>query len=81
MTTTFEDRKPNQCCAPVSGEPGPRMEVCGEPVKPGTSYCAAHHARFFYTLAPATAMKASAGIALRSNRQQRMTHMARIGED
>lgn len=68
----FLERKKNECCAPISGDPGPRMEVCGAPVKPGTVYCEAHYRVFYYPVTKAVVRTVKA-IANNSGRQQRMT--------
>jgi len=71
--TTFLERTPRQCCAPAADdEPGPDMQVCGERVKPGTSYCETHYRRFYVPLTRET-VKAINQTAISSARSQRVT--------
>jgi hypothetical protein len=72
MTVAFLDRRNDQCCTPMSGDPGPRMEVCGAPVKPGTVYCSKHYHRFYVPVTRGT-VRMVKETAIRSGRKQRMT--------
>ena len=46
-------------CRWIDGEPGrdANWSYCQEPTLPGTSWCAAHHARCFTAPAPATGQR------------------------
>lgn len=46
MPTRFLKARPGQCRF-IVGEPGARAIICGEPIKPGSSYCPACHARCY----------------------------------
>lgn len=47
MSVHFDDAKPDQCRLPLWALAERTGDVCGEPVKPGSSYCPECHRRLY----------------------------------
>lgn len=48
MTVRFADAGRRECQTPISGEPGPDMQVCGERTVPGRTCCPACLPRLYW---------------------------------
>ena len=70
MPVVFKDSTFQQCKNPISGR-GENMLICGEPVRPGRSYCDDCYSRLYIPLA--TGKRALKAVVEASSRNQRMT--------